>query len=159
MSARLFFLLAAASLPLAACDEDLLGGLVPADEVGEVRVALGSNPALWPADPMSVDAAFIEEDTLHVRVSHGGGCAEHAYGAVAWNGWMESHPVQVGVLLAHESHDDPCDALLTADLRFDLTALRDAYRESYGPAPATLVLRLDSTAPSGPESRVVEYSF
>ncbi|MEX1259160.1 MAG: hypothetical protein WEG36_16310 [Gemmatimonadota bacterium] len=153
------FACAATLAVLTGCDEDVVGPYVAADTVGEVRVALGSDPSRWRADAMSVTSAHIEGDLLHVDVTHGGGCAPHGYAAVAWNGWLESHPVQVGTLLAHNGHDDPCDALISAHLRFDLTPLKEAYRRSYGTASAVLILNLDTTAPNGSELRAVEYAF
>ena len=137
----------AAILTIAAC-ADPVGPYVTAGVVGTIHVALGTDPSEWPADALVVDAARIERDTLVLDVTHGGGCADHEYAVVAWNGWLESHPVQVGALIAHDSHDDPCDGLLSPTLRFDLRPLKDAYRDAYGPGEATLIIRL--SAPGGP---------
>jgi hypothetical protein len=129
------------------CD-DPVGPYVGSDAVGRVHVALGSDPTEWRADPLILDSARIEGDTLVLEVTHGGGCADHEYAVVAWNGWLESHPVQVGALVAHDGHDDPCDGLLSPTLRFDLRPLKDAYRDAYGPGAAILIIRL--SPPGGP---------
>ena len=154
-----WFVHAVALAVLTGCDEDVVSPYVPADMVGQVRVALGSGPSHWRTDVMSIESAYVEGDLLHVEVTHGGGCAPHEYAAVAWNGWLESHPVQVGTLIAHYGHGDRCRALLSAHLRFDLTPLKEAYRTSYGTAPAVLILNLHTTAPNGSGALAIEYSF
>lgn len=148
---------AAASLvlTLAVC-ADPVGPYVTADVVGTVHVALGSDPTGWTADPLAVDSVRVDGDTLVLDVTHGGGCANHEYAVVAWNGWLESHPVQVGALIAHDGHDDPCDALLSPTLRFDLRPLKDEYRDAYGPGAAVLIIRL---SPAGGPVVSVEYEL
>jgi hypothetical protein len=77
--------------------------------------------------PLSVQ---ISGDVAFVEVQHGGGCGEHAY-RVCWDGsFLESSPVQVRLAVEHRG-DDPCDAILQPTLIVDLTALRDAYRDTY----------------------------
>jgi hypothetical protein len=111
-------------------------------------------------DAITVRGAHEEFGILYVEIQYGGGCAHHDVDAVAYTGWMESNPVQVGVALAHDAHDDMCDALVTRTLRFDLLPLRDAYADAYGPGNATLILRLQAadTAPAGPALQVT-YHF
>jgi len=119
-----------------------------------------SSPDDWPLDPLGLREHALDGGALSLEVEHGGGCTTHDYALVAWGGWMESFPVQVDVLLTHDDHDDPCDALVRRTLRFDLTPLRDEYFRSYptsGPAPSTVVLRL--TVPDGEGVRLIEYSF
>lgn len=132
---------------------------VVADALGEVRVAFDTDPEDWSADPLQIDSARVAGDILHVFATHGGGCVEHEYAAVAWNGWLESNPVQVGVLIAHEDSDDPCDALLSPELRFDLGLLKIAYQEAYGADPSELVLRLTDIEGLGKAPILVEFGF
>lgn len=101
------------------------------------------------ADPLQILAARVQAGVLEVEVEWGGGCAPHDVDAVAWTGWMESNPVQVGVALAHDAHGDACKALLRRTLRFDLEPLRTAYGRAYGPGPATLALRLGVASGGG----------
>jgi hypothetical protein len=155
----LFRLAAVAAAVGAANCTDPAGPYVAADSVGRVRVALGSSPTQWRTDAMQIDSARAEADTLVVHVTHGGGCAAHEYAAIAWNGWLESHPVQVGTLIAHDGHDDPCDALISARLRFDLTPLKQAYWASYGTGSAVLILRLATSGSTGNDSVLVPYPF
>jgi hypothetical protein len=109
------------------------------------------------ADPLQIRGASADGSVLLVDVSYGGGCAAHDLDAVAWTGWMESHPVQVGVAVAHDAHGDACKALVNRSLRFDLEPLRKAYQRAYGAAPATLVLRIQAAGTG--EARSVSFSF
>ena len=134
---------------------------VNADTLGEVRIAFDTDPEDWSDDPLQIDSARVTADVVEVFVTHGGGCAEHEYAAVAWSGWLESNPVQVGVLIAHDDHDDPCDALLFPELRFDLGPLKSAYEESYGGwgSSSVLILRLTDVDGLGGDPTLVEYAF
>lgn len=132
----------------------LLSGILP------VIIDWQSVPEDWPQDALVLREYSLEGPVLSLAVEYGGGCESHDHDLVAWGGWMESFPVQVNVLLTHEDHDDPCDALLQRTLRFDLTRLREDYVASYrdgGPGPTTIILRL--TVPDGAEPRRIEYTF
>jgi hypothetical protein len=135
---------------LAACDTPtgVPGGYTSADETGIVRVRFGADPLRWHRDAWSLDSVRVDGDTLFLSVRHGGGCAQHGYALVAWNGWLESEPVQADVLLAHDARDDPCDALLSPRLRFDLSPLRAAWTRDYGAERGTIRLRI--TDPASP---------
>jgi hypothetical protein len=109
------------------------------------------------ADALTLSDARADGGLLVVDASWSGGCVRHDVDAVVWTGWMESHPVQVGVSLAHDAHGDACKALVQRQLRFDLEPLRRAYAEAYGSGPGTLVMRL-GVASGGP-IRSVPYSF
>jgi hypothetical protein len=132
----------------------LVYGIVP------IIVDFDTRPEAWPQDPLGLMDYSVDGSILALEVEHGGGCAHHEYDLVAWGGWMESFPVQVNVLLAHEDNDDPCDGLLRRRLLFDLTPLREAYFPVFGgggPVPPTIILRL--TVPDGQEPRLIEYTF
>ncbi len=126
-------------------------------------VDLSGGADRWPTDPLEIHAPGIEGDELSVRVSYGGGCRAHLIRGVAYGGFMESRPVQVRVLLSHEDYDDPCDAWITRDLRFDLTPLRRAYEEAYGPSPTgetVLKVLLDDPRLASPLGAwVLDYTF
>ncbi len=132
----------------------LVFGIVP------IIVDFDTRPEAWPQDPLGLMEYSLDGSILALAVVHGGGCAHHQYDLVAWGGWMESFPVQVNVLLAHEDNDDPCDGVLTPRLLFDLLPLREAYFPLYrdgGPGANTIILRL--TVPDGQGSRLIEYTF
>jgi len=139
--------------------QDPAGPWTPADDLGRVQMAFQSDLGRWRADPLVIDSASIRSDVLHVYVTHGGGCARHEYAAVAWNGWLESHPVQVGVVLAHDSKGDACDAIVRAALRFDLAPLRQAYARDYGMGAAEVVLRLSELYALNRAPTTLRYSF
>jgi hypothetical protein len=84
-----------------------------------------------PMDPLSVTALSIEGDTLHVGVSHGGGCAEHSYGLCWGDAWALSTTIQVTLQVLHDDGGDGCEALLNDELSFDLTPFRAEYDEMF----------------------------
>jgi hypothetical protein len=139
--------------------EEPVGLLSGANDPGRIRVELTGTPGRWPADMLTIDSAVVKSDTLYAHVSHGGGCREHEYAAVAWNGWLESHPVQVGVFVAHDADGDLCRAFLRRVLRFDLLPLREAYARSYGAGPAEVVLRLTELATLNRAPLLVRYRW
>ena len=114
-------------------------------------MALGDTEKRWRTDPIAIDSGRIERDTLVLSVSHGGGCAEHEYALVATNGWMESLPVQLGVILAHDAKGDICKALLLRKLKFDLAPARAAYLAAYsrGTGSGEFILVIRGSDPSG----------
>lgn len=108
-----------------------------------IILANGSNPNEWDMDPYSIEDANIEGDILQVRVRYGGGCREHEFQLVAYSYFMESDPVQADILLSHNSNNDPCFALLTETLTFDLSPLKDEYLRMYpGDPDGTIILWL-----------------
>ena len=112
-------------------------------------MVVSNAPGSWGDDDYVLNAAAIAGDALTLNVSYGGGCATHRFTLVASETFMESFPVQLAVLLAHDANGDACEAWLTEDYRFDLRVIRDRYREAYGWGPGEVVLLLDD-APSGP---------
>jgi hypothetical protein len=83
------------------------------------------------SDPLTVESASLIGGSIGFEVTHGGGCGQHDYALCYGPAFLESQPVQVGLRLIHDAHGDPCDALLSARLRFDLAPLAAAYDEAY----------------------------
>lgn len=110
-----------------------------------------------PADPVEILDAKLDAPFLDVTVRYGGGCARHDFDLIVASGWMESQPVQIDVALAHDAHDDPCDALPTETVRFDLTPLREDYAASYGSGSGAMVIHLEPA--SGGSRTTVAWSF
>jgi hypothetical protein len=135
----------------------LLGGTLP------LIVDFSTNPHAWPKDPYQIQSAGVVGDYMDVTLSYGGGCRTHDVQALAWGGWMESDPVQVRLFLSHEDFQDPCDAWITRDFRFDLTPLKRAYQGDYGVSPpgsTTLKLLLADPLLASPlGARVLDYIF
>ena len=110
---------------------------------GQVIITKDARDPRWPSDAVMILGAAVKGDSLEMDVSFGGGCRGHTFLLLADGAWRESNPVQTGLRLAHESNNDPCDALLTRVLKFDLTPLKAAYTSSYGSAPGTIRLVID----------------
>jgi hypothetical protein len=69
------------------------------------------------------EAMSIEASILQVSVSYGGGCEEHTF-AACWDGAIsDAIPSSLNLTLAHDAHDDRCDAFVTRDLFIDISAL------------------------------------
>jgi hypothetical protein len=140
-AATLFSACAAATDPSQA---DLAAALA-SNTRGRAVVADSAGEDAWPKDAIAIDAARIEGDSLVATVSHGGGCAKHAYQLVVSTLWMESFPVQVPARLSHDAHGDLCKALLRRELRISLEPLANAYRDSYQQPHGSVSIRLNGT--------------
>lgn len=115
---------------------------------GDVRVVVGDpfDLAAWVEDEYSIREARIVGDRLELVVRFSGGCYDHDFLMVRSGAFMESNPVQLAILLAHDGHDDPCDALLTPTLTIGLTSIRDDWREAYHATSGTVILNLHGWA-------------
>ena len=91
-----------------------------------------------PPDSIQLDAFQLQSLTitgemLSVKLTHGGGCAQHDYALFMSPGaFLESFPVQANLYLRHDDHDDPCDALLNPTLTFNLLPVGELYQHFYG---------------------------
>lgn len=119
-------------------------------------VDFGRSPDAWPGRPLTVDSLTLNGSDLTAYLTWGGGCQAHAIDLVFWNGFLESNPVQVSAVFAHDDRNDLCDALVFETRRFDLTPLRTAWEEAYGPGPGTIII---GASPPGGQSTTVEYTF
>ncbi len=132
-------------VPLAACMQITGGRGVPA-AAPPVEICVPEA-----GDPFELDSARIGRDLLKATLIYGGGCRDHDFRA-CWDGlFMETWPVGARLLLDHDDHDDPCDALIRETRAFDLRPLRLAWEEEYGPPPGTIVIHL--------EDQVLRYDF
>ncbi len=106
-----------------------------------------------PQDGQNVNSVTIENDVLLVEVAYGGGCETHEFG-LCWDGaFAESDPVQISTFIAHDGHDDPCDAFPSEQLAFDLVPLKTAWQEGYQTESGTIEIHLDGWGES------ILYSF
>ncbi len=87
--------------------------------------------------------ATLEGDDLTVAFEVSGGCEDHDY-TLCWpsGGFLESHPVQATLEVVYDSHDDPCDGLVTDVRHFDLAYLKHAYAQSYGDDSGTVLVHV-----------------
>ena len=122
---------------------------VSADDMGEIsNTVIAATTEAWGTDEYVINAATIENDTLTINVSYGGGCETHEFTLVAEPRFLESFPVQLHVSLAHNANDDRCEAWLTEDYHFDLTPIKEVYQKGYQTDTGTIVLRLKDAPPS-----------
>lgn len=88
---------------------------------------------------------ILEENTLTLTVSYGGGCRDHDFTLVAAmiaNEECDLPPVVLDVFLAHDDHDDPCEAYPTDRYDFDLTPIKEMYQDACGEDAGAVDLRL-----------------
>ena len=95
-----------------------------------------------PTDPFVLNAAAITGHVLTLKVSYAGGCRDHAFKLLSSDTFQEPAPVQLGINLFHHASQDPCEAWLTEQLRFDLSPIGELYRTVYGVDSGVVVLRL-----------------
>ena len=87
---------------------------------------------------MQVDSWGLEEFSIDGHIvtlglNHSGGCGEHDFDLyMTPAAFMESFPVQANLYLRHKDHDDPCDAIVTRQLHFDIDPILNLYQKGYG---------------------------
>lgn len=96
----------------------------------------------WGGDPYVVNSAAIDGHRLTIEVSFSGGCRRHDFTLVISTTFLESDPVQLPAVLAHDANGDPCEAYPTESHVFDLTLVRTRYRQFYGSGPGRVILRI-----------------
>ncbi len=80
-----------------------------------------------PSDEFQFHSVSIDGNCLKLAVQYGGGCEEVIFQLIDASVVMESFPIQRNVRLSLEDND-PCEALVTQELSYDLTPLQvDGY--------------------------------
>ena len=143
----------ALAFSLASCDP-----AAPTEPAEQPLPVLMSEPESVGMDPAKILEARIEGDILTLKVSHGGGCRQHESGLLYSGVLMKSLPPQTYLTLLHDANGDACEALLTADLAFDLAPLRAAYSAVFTPH-GTLVIHLRAPGSPGSVAATVVYTF
>ena len=103
--------------------------------------------------PFEIERADVEGDRLRLRVSYGGGCAEHAFTLYSTRGIHQSYPPQADVYLSHDGGGDTCKALISEELRFDLSPLM------HPSEPGALLLRLHPYKETEPIRPLLRYEY
>ena len=111
-------------------------------------IFIGDTKDRFGTDDYTLNSATITDDTLNISVSYGGGCEDHQLTLVVSETFLESFPVQLHTSLAHDANEDPCQAWLTDNYRFDLTPIKEMYQKAYHQKAGTIILRLKE-APDG----------
>ena len=128
--------------------EDLIGShdqppaTLPACEtvgpalIGDLSVVrLGSHP-------FKLSETVVDGDVLCATVEYGGGCADHEFNLHVHSEIMAGRPPQVNAVLTHNSNNDPCKALITRKVGFDLTPLKEHLRRITGQQSGTVALHI-----------------
>ncbi len=129
-------------------DVSISDDVVVPDQVNTGTVVISDADGDWGTDDYVLNSASITGDTLRLNVSYGGGCETHQFTLVTSGVFMESFPVQLAVSIAHNAKGDPCEAFLTEDYDFDLTAIKTLYQDAYKQEAGSIILQLED-APNG----------
>jgi hypothetical protein len=142
-----------------------LGACAPADTAApddQAALTTGQSPASvqltdnwsrWRQDAYEFIEMQLNGDRLSVTVRYGGGCANHEFALLVNPAFLESYPVQMDGVLAHDAKGDPCRALVQKTLEFDLAPVKNAYQRAYQTRTGRINLRVQSWP------RVVQYVF
>lgn len=109
-------------------------------------------------DAAEILSARVEGDRLRLQVAHSAGCSEHDFALLLDGVFLESHPVQTHLRLAHDAHGEVCRALAMPILYFDLIPLQQLYRASYGSGGA-IILHVWAPGATGPVEPPLLYEF
>jgi hypothetical protein len=109
----------------------------------DIVLSNGADLSEFKTDAVNIDTAYITNDSVSFNVDYGGGCKEHRFSLLAASYFLESFPVQVNILLSHDSNDDKCKALVTkTGIKFNLAPIKNEYRKSYGSGGSTMILNI-----------------
>ena len=104
-------------------------------EPGSIGVVAINNtpPEQLTGDQYVLKRVGLDEDgLLGIVVSYGGGCGNHYWQLyMSPSSFFESFPVQANLYLYHYD-DDPCKAIVTTTVRYDISPITDLYFEMYG---------------------------
>ena len=118
---------------------------VAPDEIQTGTVVITDAVEEWGVNEYVLNSATITGDTLELNVSYGGGCEAHQFTLVSSGVFLESFPVQLRLSLAHNANNDSCEAWLTDDYHFDLSAIKMLYQTAYQQEAGTIILLLEDT--------------
>ena len=100
-------------------------------------------------DAFQLGSAAVDGDVLAIEVSYAGGCRNHEFMLLAARSFQVlSGSVQLAIALIHDANEDPCEAYLTEQIRFDLDPIKLLFQRTYSRDTGTVYLRLDGH--SGP---------
>ncbi|MEM7392610.1 MAG: hypothetical protein AAF492_09695 [Verrucomicrobiota bacterium] len=123
-----------------------------------VIMAQGKKPKAFKRDDFWLEKINLKGDILGLRVTSGGGCKPHIYKLVVLSPFKESSPVEVNLLLSHNANNDPCEAIVGKNLKFDLTPLKTAFKKAYPGSKGEIRLNIFGRDPQKPLKQVT-YTF
>lgn len=125
-----FWVTLSIAFALTSCDHAINARLIGTNRIEISDIAPGD----LKKDSFSITHATIDNTSLYIVASSGGGCREHSYTlTMTPSAFMESFPVQANIYLRHDAKDDPCDAIVTDSVVFDLRPIVTLYQQMYGP--------------------------
>jgi hypothetical protein len=101
-------------------------------------------------DLFSIESILIDGDIMRIKVAYSGGMKEHDFNLIG-GAFMESYPVQIIVVLSHDANGDVGEKLITENLTFDLSPLKQTYQQSYPEMSKKIVIHI--------EGEMLTYSF
>lgn len=108
-------------------------------------------------DPYSILNTRILGDMLFVTVQHSGGCKEHEFNLIGPLTIPAGDPTPITAYLLHDANGDACEALITRELSFDLTPLKERWKNVTGRSSGTIALSVNDmhSGSVGPMSYVI----
>jgi len=118
---------------------------VEAPHVRMIQIADKEQIDSAPSDQFDVFDAKIEGNSLVLVVEYGGGCETHEF-ELYWDGlFLEEGPLSIKTILAHNAHNDSCEAMIQKEIRFDLTLLKQSLRKSYPDEVSEVTIQISGT--------------
>lgn len=90
-----------------------------------------------------IEAKLIKNDILSTIVSYFGGCEKHEFTLGAIPAMTNSDStLQANLVLGHENNGDTCKKIVKERLEFDLSPLKEKYRQIYRVKVDSVMLHL-----------------
>jgi hypothetical protein len=90
-----------------------------------------------------IEAKLIKNDILSTLVSYFGGCEKHEFALGAIPAMTDSNStLQANLVLGHENNGDTCKKMVKEHLNFDLSPLKEKYRQTYKVKVGSVMLHL-----------------
>lgn len=132
-----------------------LDDVAPASDY--VKLIDGDDLSIIKKDPLQFNKASVDGDKLLLNLSYSGGCRTHEIELFALKSIEKTNPARVTVLISHNSKDDLCEAYITKDYKFDLSALKDYAINHYNITDKVVLVIYD---PEGDQTgETLEYQF
>ena len=90
-----------------------------------------------------IEAKLIRNDILSTLVSYFGGCEKHEFTLGAIPAMTNSDStLRANLVLGHENNGDTCKKIVKERLEFDLSPLKEKYRQIYRVKVGSVMLHL-----------------
>lgn len=93
-------------------------------------------------DEYTILDAYIEDDSIYIRIEYGGRCGVVLYRLVSDGLFMESYPVQLNMILSFDDNDT-CEALIRTTISTNLSNLAEYYRILYNSDHDSIIIHLE----------------